>query len=415
MLFLFITFSSDAFAAEYNEGTKILKNSDQNDPSVPVTLYYTPTSSSISIRLATPEDRGYIGRYQWQNNAYIEAEDLSRAESSINVGPFSNLTPNTKYTFKLAVEIVKIPYTLCYGDYGPEQSWDVFTDPAIPSGISFLSIDTETISLQWTFAASNSSGTSYTLQRSSDSGASWVNVATQTNHTYTDQGLVHNTNYQYRVRVNAISGRYYYSSIFSVKTKQDKLQDALDAANQARDAANAAKASADSSTGYLDGSENGGKSLAATYDRANSANNNTSYIRNTQLPDIKNKADIATSKATLAAANTTYNNQSAAYWAYMAQNMAPTITNVQGLNYATCTTGTEFTLIISASDNGPASNLRYRVECNGYDSGWVNNSTLTITGLTTTGAKTATVKVSDNPTSPDNGNISQESLTFFKI
>jgi len=149
----------------------------------------------------------------------------------------------------------------------------------------------------------------------------------------------------------------------------------------------------------------------ATVNATKTAANNAYSAANA----AKASADIATSKATLAAANTTYNNQSAAYWAYMAQNMAPTITNVQGLNYATCTTGTEFTLIISASDNGPASNLRYRVECNGYDSGWVNNSTLTITGLTTTGAKTATVKVSDNPTSPDNGNISQESLTFFKI
>jgi len=243
----------------------------------------------------------------------------------------------------------------------------------------------------------------------------------------------------------------------------------------AKNAANSANTNAANALNMLNGSSNGGKSLAATYDKANAANSNayaaknnaatassrvwdsvegksaatlskeardkanaasqdTTYIRNTQLPGIatdvsqaktaadaaKVSADTAATKATAAADQTIYNGNSAAYWAYVAyQNtgtdtIAPVITKVEGQNGATCTTGTSFTVVITASDNGPAGNLRYRVTCGGFDSGWTSSNTITITGLST-GAKTATIKVSDNPSSPDNGNVAQTSYTFFKI
>lgn len=133
---------------------------------------------------------------------------------------------------------------------------------------------------------------------------------------------------------------------------------------------------------------------------------------------MKNSADAAKSSADLAASRTLYNGQSAAYWAYQAAqaaNTPPVITKIQGLNGATCTRGTSFTLIVTASDNGPPSNLRYRVTCDSYDSGWSSSNILTVTGLSVPGAKTATVMVSDNPNAPDSGNIAQIAFTFFKI
>lgn len=132
----------------------------------------------------------------------------------------------------------------------------------------------------------------------------------------------------------------------------------------------------------------------------------------------KVSADAAKSSADLAASRTLYNGQSAAYWAYQAAqaaNTPPVITKIQGLNGATCTRGVSFTLVVTASDNGPPSNLRYRVVCGSFDSRWLSTNQITIMGLSTPGAKTATVMVSDNPTNPDGGNIAQGSFTFFKI
>lgn len=116
--------------------------------------------------------------------------------------------------------------------------------------------------------------------------------------------------------------------------------------------------------------------------------------------------------------NTVYQNKSVAYWAYQAAqaaNTPPVIAKIQGLNSATCTQGSSFTLTVAASDNGPSPNLRYRVLCGSFDSGWSPASQITITGLTSPGAKTATVMVSDNPANPDTGNIARGMFTFFKV
>ncbi len=197
--------------------------------------------------------------------------------------------------------------------------------------------------------------------------------------------------------------------------------------------ANSANLNAASAKNMLNGLSNGGKSLAATYDKANSAitaaNNakassdvavNELQSSNHGLSRIKSDTSATLTKVTTVVDQTTYNGQSSAYWAYVASvnagadTIAPSITDIKGEDGATCTTGTSFTVVITASDNGSDNNLRYRAICDGFDSGWVSGNSITITGLSS-GAKTATIKVSDNPTSPDSGNISQDSFTFFKI
>lgn len=124
-----------------------------------------------------------------------------------------------------------------------------------------------------------------------------------------------------------------------------------------------------------------------------SVGNIAGYIRNQQLPTVIN--------------NTTYNSQSAAYWAYQAaQNATPTISKVQGQNGATCTTGSTFTVVISAT---PSSGASYRVTCGSFDSGWVSNNTITINSVAS-GANTATVQVKNAA-----GTTAQTTFTFFKV
>lgn len=59
--------------------------------------------------------------------------------------------------------------------------------------------------------------------------------------------------------------------------------------------------------------------------------------------------------------------------------------------------------------------MRYRVVCDGFDSGWGSSSAVNIHGLTTPGVKTATVMVSNNPDDPDKGSIASAEFTFFKL
>ena len=148
-----------------------------------------------------------------------------------------------------------------------------------------------------------------------------------------------------------------------------------------------------------------GKSAAALAEEA-STNASTAA---TNASNAITAANNAKASADMAAARTLFNGKSAAEWASIAaQNAIPVINKAQGLNGATCTTGTSFTVVIVAT---PGSGVTYRVTCGVFDSGWVANSSITInSGLTTAGAKTATVQVKNEA-----GNIAQTAFTFFKI
>ncbi len=235
--------------------------------------------------------------------------------------------------------------------------------------------------------------------------------------------------------------------LVATKSKIDstytKAEEAKAQAVSATNAAQNAKVSADSAVAELR-SETYGLSatkakLDTTYTKANTAATQAANAASRVWDSTEGKsaatlakearenassavtaANNAKASADIAVNQTTYSGQSAAYWAYVASvnagtdTIAPTIKKVQGQNGATCTTSSSFTVVITASDNGPDSNLRYRAICDGFDSGWSSSNTIALTGLTS-GPKTATIRVSDNPTTPDNGNVSHESFTFFKI
>ncbi len=376
---------STAYAEEYIAGSHTWYTWDRHN-NVTINVSYTPTTNSISIRL-TKDYLGYSGGYRFSDGPEIIVSDQTLGNHTINVGTFTGLSPDTLYYFQLKVE------SICYWpnngnnwgrgtDDDNFYSFPVYTNSMTPYNITFPTIGTNNIHVRWS-NGNNPSNTSYTLQRSLD-GINWVDVVTaQGMYEYTVTGLMQDTTYYFRVRVNEKSGRYNFSEVRCATTAADPAVSAAKAAQSAAEAANAAAQEA----------------------KAEAHNSRIS-------------ADTARSYAEEAKNNTYYQGQSAAYWAYQAAQLAntpPIITKVQGQNGATCTKGASFTLVVTASDNGPPSNLRYRVTCDSYDSGWSSSNILTVTGLSVPGAKTATVMVSDNPNAPDSGNIAQIAFTFFKI
>lgn len=83
------------------------------------------------------------------------------------------------------------------------------------------------------------------LQRRTESG-NWVDLTTQSNlHEFIDNGLIQNTEYIYRDRVNEKRGTYKYSSESWIITATDP---AVAAATAAQSAAESAKAFAEQSS-----------------------------------------------------------------------------------------------------------------------------------------------------------------------
>ncbi len=206
--------------------------------------------------------------------------------------------------------------------------------------------------------------------------------------------------YTYSGSMNCFSGIYHADKVeidnmmLNVQNAANNALNAYNAANTASANASSAKTSADTAASRAQTTINqtwySGKYGGTSESTADIAG----YIRNQQLPTVIN--------------NTTYNSQSAAYWAYQAaQNATPTISKVQGQNGATCTTGSTFTVVISAT---PSSGARYRVTCGSFDSGWVSNNTITINRGIVSGANTATVQVKNAA-----GTTAQTTFTFFKI
>ncbi len=211
------------------------------------------------------------------------------------------------------------------------------------------------------------------------------------------------TSYSGDIKANSIT-----VSRSGLVASESKVQQAVDAANAAKTSANTAATNAsnaysaantaatNANNAYntlLNGASNNGKSLSTTYDKANTA----------------------ATQATNAANNTVYNSQSAAYWAYLAANNAETDTTpptikLTGLNGATCTTNSSFTVVISASDNKSGLLLAQAKVGSGAWGSWTNVPGNLAVTLPTMGAHTITVQVKDAV-----GNISTANMTAFRL
>ncbi len=274
----------------------------------------------------------------------------------------------------------------------------MFYMPADDPSITISNVTTDTATISWDTNNTNPEGTSYTLQyqQLKENGnpsneadwESWTTIPiegcnTTTLKTTTQSIFSQNNTYRLRVQVNHIGGSDYnvYSDYVIFSTDTDP---AVRAAYEAAIAAQAAKKAAEDTVQYSLDAKNeatGAKNKAQeVYD----------LVSSLELGGVKE--DVSFIKNTMS---------------------TPVIQSVKGQNNATATHNDNFVLNIRAA--GIQDNLRYRVVCDGFDSGWGTSNTILITGLNTTGIKTAQVYVSNYPDDPDKGSIAMEEFMFFKL
>jgi hypothetical protein len=90
--------------------------------------------------------------------------------------------------------------------------------PAAPSNLVGTAVSSSQINLSWTDNSTNESG--FTVQRSTNNGATWTTVATvgPNVRTFNNSGLVRNTQYRYRVAAFNSAGTSAFSNQVNVRT-----------------------------------------------------------------------------------------------------------------------------------------------------------------------------------------------------
>lgn len=283
-----------------------------------------------------------------------------------------------------------------YGLTGSSSKHLANTGPCImipPSNPVLVLDDIGQTSIEFTITKADNYGAA-SLQRYSPETNKWVNIATnlRNNHKFKDEGLKPDTTYRYRT----VSTATYYgdpSKDITVYNYQGgnhyaefttASDPAVVAAQKAENAAQLAKIAAESSMQYsLD-------AKTEATEAKNKAQEVYDLVSSLELGNVKE--DVSFIKNTMS---------------------TPVIQSVKGQNNATATRVNHFVLKIRAA--GIQDNLRYRVVCDDFDSGWGSSSAVNIHGLTTPGVKTATVMVSNNPDDPDKGSIASGEFTFFKL
>lgn len=161
----------------------------------------------------------------------------------------------------------------------------LYTNAELPRGMSFPTIGQSTLKIRWN-NGNNPTDSSYTLQRKTDT-SSWVNVVTGVNISeFTDTGLIQNTKYTYRVRVNEKRGTYKYSSESWIETATDP---AVAAAKAAQSAAESSKAFAEEAKLSAQNAEirtNDLYDYVTGLDLGNKINNINSKIESLSIPIV---------------------------------------------------------------------------------------------------------------------------------
>ena len=185
-------------------------------PSQVTGLTATPTINyTVDLAWTTPNGNGYAvsgylierstdGGTTWST---LVADTSSTATAYADI----NLATSTNYTYKIsAINVVgtglaSATVTSTAGDV-PDSP--VLTLTALPSNI---------IQLDWTVPNSNGFAiTTYQIERSDDSGATWTTVTSVSANTFQDTGLTNSVNYQYRVLSTNQVGNSAFSSVVSM-------------------------------------------------------------------------------------------------------------------------------------------------------------------------------------------------------
>ncbi|SFH25798.1 hypothetical protein SAMN05660649_04466 [Desulfotomaculum arcticum] len=149
----------------------------------------------------------------------------------------------------------------------------------------------------------------------------------------------------------------------------------------------------DIKTTVNNGYNNNGKSLSATYDKANAAADAT-YIRNQQLPDLSNK--IANLEANITNINNT-----------IASDTTPPAVDWATVSGATATGGSSISIVITATDN-VSSSLQYSI--NGSTYAALPAKGKVSAPVTSSGPNAITVSVKDEA-----GNVGSKTKTVWKL
>lgn len=246
--------------------------------------------------------------------------------------------------------------------------------------LSAADIKDTRITLNW-LSNGNPGTTTYVLQRKLGGGA-WVDRYTGPLLTFTDTGLANETTYDYRViakHVSGVTARDKISDIIKVSTTANP---AVAAAQEAASKAEAAKKAAEETLQYSSDAKKAAEKAQQSADTALNQINHSKY----GLEALYNKLELS---------------------------VLPDIKSITSTSNITLAVGQKFEVKINAT--GIKNNLRYRITCGEFDSGWVDNSIILIEKLYESGPKTAKIYVSNNPYEPDRGAIAEEEFKFFSI
>ena len=239
-----MTFTQNAFAAQYDSGQFTWIGNHVNYP-VTLKVVYIPEANSILIK-GVKSNFGLDATYKFPDTATttFKVDELKTVgEKTCTIGTFGGLIPDTRYQLYIRAWSVITPTQSRSVDHSEIQYFEMYTDPAIPKagggGILPLTVGVDTVTLKID-TMDNPQDTSYTIQRRTSSSSFVDLVTTQNLNLFSDVGLSANTNYYYRIRINAKSGRQYFSQEYSVTTLPDL---SITYAEQA-------KISADKAAGY---------------------------------------------------------------------------------------------------------------------------------------------------------------------
>lgn len=255
---------------------------------IPDTIFsYIPTTTGVTLRMYVPLNYGiaadiYLDNYNYYDKSVNFYGTLRSEDSGTNA--YLSLPSRTPDTYRQIEVVIFHVVTPNRGLYSyPYTGWKVatYTDACIPIGINFPTVGINSVKINWN-NQSNPSDTSYTLQRSVD-GINWTDVTTQQGmHEYTDTGLMQNTKYYYRIRVNEKRGTYKYSSVAWVETATDP----------AVAAAKAAQSAAESTKGFAE------EAKLAAKNAETKTNQLYDYVTGLNLDNLNSKVEKLSSRMT---------------------------------------------------------------------------------------------------------------------
>jgi fibronectin type 3 domain-containing protein len=195
---------------------------DTTAPSAPTGLGAVPSSpTQVNLSwVAATDNVGVVG-YGLERCTGASCSDFAQITAPTGTS-FSDtsLTASTSYSYRVrAVDAAgnRGAYSLVASVTTPAPD---LTAPTAPTGLTATAVSASQVNLSWSASTDNVAVTGYILERCLGAGCTaWVQIATPTGTTYSDNGLSATTTYRYWVRaIDAAGNRSAWSSIVTVTT-----------------------------------------------------------------------------------------------------------------------------------------------------------------------------------------------------